>query len=370
MEEYMAERKAPGGQLAVGRGNSILFSKGFGLADREKGIAVTPRTLFRIASVTKPLTAVAVLTLVEQGKLTLDTKMQDVLKIAADPTPGDARLADIAVRHLLQHTAGWDRDRSGDPMFQSRQIAKKLGIACPPGPRDIIRDMLSRPLDEAPGVRYAYSNFGYCVLGRIIENLSGGTYEQYVREHVLKPAGVTAARLGATLHTAENESHYYMAAESKEDMEGKPVFPDLPDKVPSPCGRWSLEAMDAHGAWIACAEDMVRFAMSLTDIGKTTPFRKQETWEMLIAPPPGAPGHDAAGAVKADFYACGFRVLRKDKGVSLTHAGSLPGTTTFLWRRADGLTWAAFFNQRWSEKNDRAIEPTINSVLDGAGDWK
>jgi CubicO group peptidase (beta-lactamase class C family) len=364
MSAYMAERRIPGGQLALGNRGKIILSQGFGLADRDKALAVRPATLFRIASVSKPLTAVAVLCLVEDGKLSLDTKMLDALKVGIF-LPGkkksDPRLRDITVRHLLQHTAGWDRDRSGDPMFQSPQIAKNLDVACPPGPRDVIREVLGRPLDFVPGERYAYSNFGYCILGRIIEDLCGEKYEAFVKRRVLAPAGIAAPRLGATLTQAEGESRYYMP--DGDAQEGRSIFPGTPEKVPPPYGAWCIEAMDAHGGWLSSAEDMVRFAMSLDDIGRTSPFKKRETWDALIAPPPGAPGHDKQGQPLGRSYGCGFTIRRGGKGVSLDHNGSLPGTTTTLYRRADGFAWAAFFNQRGGGK-DGAIVTALNAVLE------
>lgn len=349
----MAALEIPGGQVAVGRGGAILFSRGFGLADREKSIAVQPRTLFRIASISKPLTAVAVLTLVEDGALSLDGKMLDVLKPDIFLPTGrevDGRLKDITIRHLLQHTGGWDRDKSGDPMFQSGQIAKTLGIAAPPATRDVIREVLGRPLDSAPGERYAYSNFGFCVLGRIIEKLTGKPYEQFVRERVL--LGIAGPRLGATVTQAEGEARYYMNGDGQT---GRPVFPNLPDRVPWPYGGFCLEMMDSHGGWISSAEDIVRFAMSLDDIGGRSPFKKRETWDALIAPPPSAKGQR--------YYGCGFSVRRSDEGASISHDGSLPGTATYLWRRADGLTWAVFFNQRSEGKRDGAIVDAMLKAL-------
>jgi N-acyl-D-amino-acid deacylase len=364
MDAYMAKRKIAGGQFALGKGGKVIFSKGFGLADRDKNVSVQPSTLFRIASVSKPLTGVATLCLIEDGVLSLDTKMLDALKteiVVPEGKQRDPRLGDITIRHLLQHTAGWDRDKSGDPMFQSRQIAKTLGVSCPPGPRDIIREVLGRPLDTAPGEKYAYSNFGYCVLGRIIEDHSGEKYEAFVKKRVLAPAGVTAPKLGATLTQAENEARYYMP--EGDDREGRSLFPDTPERVPSPYGAWCLEAMDAHGGWISSAEDMVKFAMSLDDVGGKSPFKKRETWDALIAPPPGAVGHDKEGKPLERSYGCGFTIRRKEKGTGLDHNGSLPGTTTTLYRRADGLTWAAFFNQRGGGKDDSIIA-ALNGVLD------
>lgn len=367
METYVRERGMPGGQLAVARGGRLILSKGFGMADRDKKIAVAPTTLFRIASVSKPLTAVATLVLAEEGKLSLDAKMLDVLKVdifLPEGKKADPRVKDITLRHLLQHTGGWDRNKSGDVMFQSQQIAKTLGVPCPPGPKDVIREVLARPLDTDPGTNYAYSNFGYCILGRIIEQISGQPYEKFVQERVLKPAGVTSPRLGASLTQAEGEARYYTPQKEEET----PVFPNLPDKVPSPYGGWCLETMDAHGGWIAAAEDIVKFAASLEDTGGSSPFKKRETWETLIAPPAGAVGHDKEGKPRPVSYGCGFNVHRSEKGAGIEHSGSLPGTTTFAWRRADGFTWAAFFNMRHDGRGskDASIVAQLNKALDEA----
>lgn len=349
IEAFLKQRNFSGAQLAVGREGKMVLSKGFGLADREKSVSVQPRTLFRIASVTKPMTSVAVFTLIEAGKLSLDTKMLDVLKIAPFLPEGrkvDPRVKDITIRQLLQHTGGWNRDKSGDAMFHDMRIAAALGVVCPPRARDIIREVLSRPLDFDPGTSYAYSNFGYCILGRIIENLSGGSYEGYVKEHVLKPAGIEGPKLGATLTQAEGEARYYAIDKDGAVTKGLPVFPNLPEFVPAPYGMWCLENMDSHGGWIASAEDMVRFIMSLDDIGKTSPFKKRETFHSMLEPAPGAPGHDEAGNPLEASYACGFRIMRGKDGTGFTHAGNLPGTSTLLMRRADGWCWALFLNQR------------------------
>src|SRR5262249_38714238 len=156
---------------------------------------VRPRSLFRIASVSKPITSAAVLQLVEQGKLGLDDRVVDLLDVRhnGDPiAPADPRLKRVTIRHLLQHRGGWDRDKSFDPMFRSVRIAREFGTRPPAGPELIIASMWKRPLDFDPGARSCYSNFGYCVLGRVIEKVSGISYEAYVREHILAPLGIHA----------------------------------------------------------------------------------------------------------------------------------------------------------------------------------
>src|SRR5436190_8109322 len=142
MEAFMAARKVPGGALAVVKDRRLVYARGYGWADREREIPVKPDSLFRIASVSKPITAVAVMKLLEGGKLTLDTKAFPLLNIAPavmsfrDPEP---RLRDITIRQLLQHTGGWDRDKSFDPMFRSERIARATNSSPPASAVNVIR---------------------------------------------------------------------------------------------------------------------------------------------------------------------------------------------------------------------------------------
>ena len=134
------------------------------------------RSLFRIASVSKPITAVAILQLVERGKLKLSDKIVDVLKMEPHLEEGaklDERWKDVTIEHCLLHTGGWNRDKSYDPMFQAPRMAKSLEVELPIEPAHVIRYMLGQPLDFDPGAQYAYSNFGYCLLGRVIEKVIG-----------------------------------------------------------------------------------------------------------------------------------------------------------------------------------------------------
>jgi N-acyl-D-amino-acid deacylase len=354
----MSSMKISAGQVAVGRKGEVLFSKGLGTRSPGLPIPVEPQTLFRIASISKPLTAAAVLCLVEDGVLTMESRMMDVLKpdIFSEPTKKlDERIHDITIRHLLQHLAGWNRDKSGDPMFQSNRIAEALHIAGPPTPAEVVRVGLGRPLDTAPGAAYAYSNFGYCVLGRIIEKITAQPYAAFVKKRVLQPVGALSARLGASLKSADDEVSYTTMLDSKAES----VFSQVPGKVPWPYGGFCLEHMDAHGGWIANAEDLVRFAMSLDDIGGRSPFKKRETWETMIEEP------NATNAKRRpQYYGCGILVAKHGDAVSISHDGSLPGTSTFLYRRGDGITWAALFNQRDEiGKRDGEIVPAIQSAL-------
>jgi CubicO group peptidase (beta-lactamase class C family) len=195
----MAQWEIPGGAVAVVKDGKLLFARGYGYADVETHQPVEADALFRIASVSKPITSVAILKLVDEGKLSLDDHPFAILSDLAAP-PGsaeDPRLAGITIRHLLEHSGGWDRDASGDPMFMSSTIAEALGTEAPAKTTDIIRYMRGKPLDFDPGTRYVYSNFGYAVLGRVIEKVTGQPYDEYVKSAVLEPMGISRMAIGA-----------------------------------------------------------------------------------------------------------------------------------------------------------------------------
>ena len=371
VEKFMHERGVPGGALAVVKDRKLVYARGYGWADRDKKISAQPDTLFRIASVSKPFTAVAVFKLIEQGKLSIDARaveLAGIKPVLANGSKPDARLERITVRQLLQHTGGWDRDTSGDPMFKAVPIATLVGEAPPAGPRAVIRYVLGRPLDFDPGTRYVYSNFGYCLLGRIIEKISGQSYEEFVRENVLKTAGITRMKIGSTREQAEGESRYYTV----DTKEASNVFPDGPRKVPWPYGGFHLEAMDAHGGWIASAVDLARFAAALDD-PEHSHLLKPNAWKEMFAPPPAPVSRREDGVLNSVFYGCGWQVRPQPKTgrINFWHLGSLPGTASLLVRRGDGISYAVLFNQR-SESlklGDSAIDPALYAAADSVRKW-
>ena len=335
----------------------------------ENRTPVEPDSLFRIASISKPITAVAVLQLVERGKLSLDDKAFGLLKLEpllADGAKFDERLNDITIRQLLQHTAGFDREASIEPMVGhiSVEIAKTLGTAPPATTEQIIRYMLGRPLDFAPGERFAYSNFGYCVLGRMIEKLTGQNYEAYVRQQVLAPLGIRSMQIGKTLEgqRVRGEVKYYL-----HDNRQSPAVSGciLGKRVAVPYGAWCLEAMDAHGGWIASAIDLVRFAAAFDDPAKCKVLNEASIATMFARP---------ASETGERYYACGWSVVdRGNKGKpNHWHTGGLDGTSTLLVRRGDGLNWAVLFNAGRDEKGEffcNKIDPLVHRAADEVQEW-
>lgn len=376
LSRFIRERDVPGAALAVSKEGRLVYSRGFGYADVEARTPVEPDALFRIASISKPITAVAVLQLVEQGRLRLDDRVTALLAVDPWLLPGshvDPRLADVTVLHLLQHTCGWDRDASlVDPMFHSVEIAGLLKVPPPAEPMHIMRYVFGRPLDFDPGARYAYSNFGYCLLGRIIEQVTGEPYETCIRQAVLGPLGITGMRLGKTLlsKSAEREVKYYTA----DGATGPAVVGEAIGKpVPSPYGGWYLEAMDAHGGWLASAPDLVRFASAFDDPAHS-PLLKPETIATMFARPAGLAGNEPDGRPRDSYYGCGWFVRPVGKGGAANHwhTGSLDGTSTLLVRRHDGLNWAVLFNTRSGPRDEvpgRAIDPLLHTAADAVREW-
>jgi N-acyl-D-amino-acid deacylase len=368
MEAFMTPRGVPGGSLAVAKGGRLLYAKGYGWADRDTKTPVTNESLFRIASLSKPITAVAILQLVEAGKVSLDANPFQLLDF--DPAKAkDPRLGRITVRHLLHHTGGWDRDKSFDPMFRPLEIGKELGMPGPAEPFSVIRYMFERPLDFDPGTNYAYSNFGYCMLGRIIEWAMKMPYEKYVQEKVLAPCGIRDMRIGATLREkqAPGEVCYYT---TKSQMV-KNIFSDKEEMVPQPYGGFHLEAMDSHGAWIASAVDLVRFASALDDPAHS-PLLRPTSFETMVEPPAPPVSRKEDGSLKDFFYGCGWDVRPKGDGrANCWHTGSLPGTATLLVRRFDGMNWAVCFNLRSGDSKlpDGAIDAAMHRAAGRVKTW-
>jgi len=373
MVSFMRTHGVPGGALAVVRDRRIVYARGFGYADPTTRTPVQPDALFRIASVSKPITSAAIMRLVERGKLSLDERVFDILRLKpVGKGRVDPRLKQITVRHLLLHTGGWDRRKSFDPMFRPVRIAESLNTPPPARADQIARAMLTVPLDSAPGTRYAYSNFGYCLLGRIIEAKTGVSYEQYVRTRVLAPIGITRMRIGRTLrkHRADGEVTYVMRNNHKMSS----VFgPDVGRLVPGPYGGWHLEAMDAHGGWIASAIDLVRFAREF-DAPKACRILTPASISATFARPPPLGGLDGDRKSQSIYYAFGWqvRVVGKTGRVNTWHAGALGGSSSLLVRRHDGLDWAVLLNMTRTTKGvilANAIDPLVHRAAAAVTAW-
>jgi CubicO group peptidase (beta-lactamase class C family) len=346
MTTLMQTWSLPGGQLAVGKHGRLVFNRGFGLANVELEEPVQPANLFRIASVTKTITAVAIMTLVENGTLRLDDPVFPFLGV--DPAPNatvDPRLATITVEECLVHAGGWDSSASFDPQYLpwSRMAAATMGRDDPPEAATIVQFMQGVPLDFDPGSKAVYSNFGFNVLGRVIERASGQPYSEYVRDHVFLPAGITDVRLGRTRRDdrAPGEVVYYAPEGLGLDVS---VFWGE-GYVPLPYGTFYLEALDSHGGWIASAADLVRFTMAVDGQRGTALLSPAAVKTMIDTPRPKESGIGSGWDMKPVTAGLGWDTTRVPGGTAWSHGGALWGSSAaWPFHGPDELTMAFVFN--------------------------
>jgi N-acyl-D-amino-acid deacylase len=222
-------------------------------------------------------------------------------------------------------------------MFKCVEIAKAVGVAPPAFQEHIIRYMFARRLDFDPGSKSVYSNFGYCLLGRVIERAARKPYDQFVLDTLLKPLGIRHTYMGRTLEPGTGEVRYYDSDRST----GACVFPvGFGERVPAPYGMWCLEAMDAHGGWVSTAVDLVRFGSAFDQPARFPAFQ--------------------GAAFKGRF------------GPPYHHTGGLAGTSTILRRDKGGVTWAVLFNAnkaasgKWLADD---VTPLVQKALAGVTAW-
>lgn len=373
MLKMLREHDIPGATLAVAKDGELLYSRGFGWSDREARQPMQPDSILRIASVSKPITAMAVLKLVEQGKLTLDEPVLPSLLTLYPTSPdiADKRWETITVRHCLQHTGGWDRNKSFDPIGRARVIAKTLGTDLPVMPRQIVEYMFSIDLDFKPGSRAAYSNFGYIILGCLIEQATGLRYADYVKREILEPLGCLHTQLGRARREDRlvGEVTYY----DREKRKGPSLYPaDAGKEVDLPYGAENFEAYEAHGGWTSTAADLVRFAALLLPNAQNTPVLSPSSIALIKERPKGAAGYDRSGELKDAFQGLGWMVrpvlsqsqsgdkvdLPEAYGprANLWHAGFIAGTEALLVHRHDHYQWCVLFNTQASPPGKTLVQ--------------
>ncbi|WP_199338648.1 serine hydrolase [Nostoc sp. FACHB-145] len=312
--EFMQNYDVPGLSLAIAKDGRLVLAKTYGLADKSANERVAPRHRFRIASVSKPITAIAIMKLLEQGQLRLSDRIfgQDgILGTTYGTIPYQPNVEQITVEHLLSHLGGGWSNSSNDPMFSNPSMNHTQLISW-------VLD--NRSLDNAPGTKYAYSNFGFCVLGRVIETVTGQTYENYIKTNILEPCGITDMQIsGDTLAEKKvNEVTYY--GQSNEDPYGMKVA-----------------RMDAHGGWIAKPIDLVRLSVQVDGINPKPDILGANTIVAMYQ-----------GSSINSGYAKGWSV---NSANNHWHNGSLPGEQAFLVNTSDGFSWAVLVNTRSPKSN-------------------
>jgi D-alanyl-D-alanine carboxypeptidase len=314
---FMQKYHVPGLSFAIAKGDSLKLQRTYGYADSSRNELVKPESPFRIASISKSFTSAAVMLLMEQGKLKLSDKVfgdHSVLGNDYGSKPYHKWVTDITIANLLEHTTGgWDR-KVDDPMM-NYSISR----------RDLISLTLNtKPLTYKPGTHYDYSNFGYCLLGRVIEKITGTPYATFVKQNILDKCGITTMEIGSNTPATRkpNEVYYY-------------------DKT-----GWAYKAdeqrIDSNGGWIASATDLVKFLVRLNDNPEKPELLKQRTLAIM---------YDAD--IPSSNYAKGWAVNSFD---THWHSGSMAGMQAAAVNTASGFSWAILVNTRADNENQYALD--------------
>lgn len=379
----------PGGSAAVVKNGALVHARGYGHADVETREPVQPDSLFRIASLSKPITATAVLRLVEAGRLAIDDTVSAVLSELIDATRQlDPRLDRVTVRHLLEHSGGWDTgsfvhdvEPHWDPVENPDYIATAHGENSPAGPESIARYILGQPLHFDPGTRFSYSNAGYILLGRIIESVSGQPYEQFVRDDLLDEMHISRMQIGSTRaeELVADEVRYY---DHDHAQTVESVFPG-DGLVDGPYGDFSIEAMDASGGWVGSSIDLVRFGTRVIGSNNGPPPVTAETLTTMTRRP-NLPRWQSPGSY---YYAGGWfispiwnevprsrlRLAAPFGSVMHTwwHDGQLPGTFSYLVRIGyANIVCSVVFNSRpWDLGFGSTVRRIVRHTLESTKRW-
>ena len=200
VRSFMRQWHIKGASLSIMRNDSLLYAKGYGWADEQKEVEMSPRHILRMASVSKLITAVGIMVLQERDSLTIKDKVFGPEGILNDSLYSslikDKNYHKITVEHLLRHQGGFSRD----PLFSSRDVMTQLRLNHAPEKEDYYKVVLNRKLRFEPGTSQRYSNLGYLLLSDVIEKVSGMPYEKFIKEQVLAPAGCFDMHIAANYY--------------------------------------------------------------------------------------------------------------------------------------------------------------------------
>jgi CubicO group peptidase (beta-lactamase class C family) len=329
--EFIKKTNSPGFSIAFAYKGHFVLQDAFGHADLKRSEKLTVDHTFRIASVAKPITSTAIFLLIQQGKLRLDDyvfKKDGVLGHAYGVNISD-NLAKIKIIHLLTHEAGgWANDRN-DPMFLNTDMSQ----------HDLIEWTLkNQPLRHVPGTTYAYSNFGYCLLGRVIEKISGKRYQDFIKTNIFNHCEISSAFIGRNTMAQKGPNEVQYFGQNGDT----PYF-------------FNVSRMDSHGGWVCTPTDLVRFANHVDGHNNKPSVISLNMIQQMTKPSP----------VNRD-YASGWSVNAQP---NWWHNGSLPGTTSIMVRTASQFCWAGILNTR-NDQSASDLDDVMWKIAKSVAKWK
>lgn len=361
MEQYirnwMARNSIRGASLAVMKNEHLVYCKGFGWADEERNIPAEVGDIYRIASASKLITAVGIMKMCDEGLLTLNSKVFGPEGILNDPQFSDIkdkRAEQITVRQLLNHTAGFSR-RLGDPMFRTTDIMRWEEMDHTPSADELIAFQLRQKLRDKPGGAPQYSNIGYLVLSRVIEKVSGVSYEEYIQRHVLWPAGCYDMHIARNYYDERfpHEVKYY-GSDPNDEIES---FDGSGKMKPRQYGGNNITGLQGAGAWVCSAVELLRLVASIDG--------KEGVPDILS---PQSVSEMKRIARKGD-YALGWARYNSKTG-SLIRTGTMSGTCAYIENK--GNTAYVFLTNTSHYRGasfTNSIGRMVNTAMSKVSEW-
>lgn len=329
VSRFMEREEMHGLSLAFAKDGKVVYSRGFGVIDTVQKDSVQTSTLFRIASISKLITAIGVGRLCDENRLNLDQTVfgkNGILNDTIYMPYNDKRITKITVRHLLEHSGGWTQ-RYGDPMFNTLAVANKVGVSPPCDSQSMLKFVTSRRLHFTPGTRCCYSNLGYFILGQIIERISGMSYESYINKYILYPSGIVDMKIGEGFADLrfENETKYYEPEGSFEVM----AYDGSPRMLYKSNGGNDISLLSSAGGWIASPTDLLLLSLSVDGNDNYPDIISKKFTKKMATPRNG-------------FDPLGWRGI--DYNGDLFRTGSMPGTQALLKQQENGISYAVITN--------------------------
>ena len=329
VNNYMRQWQIKGASLAVMRNDSLVYAKGYGLADEGENRTMEPSHILRMASVSKLITAVGIMVLQDRDSLSIKDTVFGPSGILNDSLFNtvikDRNHHKITIEHLLRHQGGFYRD----PLFSSNDVRNQMQLDCPPVKEDFYKLVLSHRLRFMPGEWQKYSNFGYLLLSEIIEKVSGRPYEEFIREEVLRPAGCYDMHIGGSYYSDrfDNEVRYYThEGEGKfvEEYNGSGIM------VERCYGGNNIPLLSGAGAWCGSPAEIARLVASIDGRTEVEDIISAEAVAQMIE------------YFDKETYSLGWNDTTPEKGWSRT--GTLAGTSALVKYFPDGECWIMITN--------------------------
>lgn len=316
VDSFMNFWSLHGVSLSVMRNDSLLYARGYGMADAS--MPMTPATTLRLASVSKLLTAVGIMRAQEQGKVFLDTPVFGPFGVLKeyDRYIRDDNYFLITVEHLLRHQGGFTA-RGGDPVFSPYESLETL-----------LRTELGKRLAFEPGSTQEYSNFGFLLLSLILERISGLPYDEYMQKEVFKPAGCYGFRLAGNYPEDRHpgETRYYMHPEA---VPG-PSFDGRYSSVPKCYGGNDVRGSLGAGGWTGSAVELARLVAAIDGHGPMEDILQAFSVAQMTA------------YYDPDTFSLGWNDTKPDG--EWTRSGSFSGTQALVKTYPDGECWIFIAN--------------------------